>query len=152
MSIVESIKMKNVACFIILLFLVFPAAAEAAFTQAEVRRLTEAKTLLMDADKRSVDDLIEEFNSTGLPIEQIMIYEAIAATFRDIMKDYGENSTRSREQLLNKIRMNMAYFQFGGSRAEQPGGSELNRLIQRKLKHYLPEDIWENQKLFHSLE
>ncbi len=144
--------MNKVVCFILFLVVISPATASAAFTQAEVRRLTEAKILLMDADKRSVDDLIEGFNSTGLPNEQITIYEAIAATFRDIIQDYGEHSAQSQKQLLNKIRMNMAYFQFGGSRAEQPGGSELNRLIQRKLKQYLPENIWDNPKLFHSLE
>jgi len=137
---------------ILLLILISPAIAGAAFTQAEIGRLTEAKALLSDAETRSHDEIIEAFVETGLPHEQLVIYEAIAATFRDIIDDYGENTPESRGRLLNKIRMNMAYFQFGGSKKEQEGGSELNRLIQRKLKEYLPKEIWDNPQLFHSLE
>ena len=145
-------SMKKAVCGIVFLILLLPAIASANFTQVEIRRLTEAKSLLMDAEKRSVEDLIKEFNDTGLPREQLDIYEATAATFRDIINDYSKNDAQSRERLLDKIRMNMAYFQFGGTRAEQEGGSELNRLIQRKLIQYLPENIWDNPKLFHSLE
>jgi hypothetical protein len=139
-------------CLCVLLTFIVPAAAGAALTQTEVFRLTKAKALLMDAEKRPLDEIIEEFERTGLPHEHLQIYEAVAATFRDILTDHQENDTRSRERLLDKIRMNMAYFQFGGTKTEQEGGSELNRLIQRKLKQYLPEDIWGNSKLFHSLE
>ena len=144
--------MKRAVFLIVFLILAFPATADTNFTQAEIRRLTEARALLMDTEKRSRDEIIKEFDETGLPREHLEIYEAIAATFRDITNKYGENSPQSREQLLEKIRMNMAYFQLGGPDTEQPGGSELNRLIRRKLKQYLPEKIWDNPKLFHSLE
>ena len=143
--------MKTFVCFILFILLAFPVMGDADLTQSERKRLTEAKALLMDVESRSVDDLMNKFAETGLAREQLQIYEAIAATFRDIIDQYGKKSLRSRKKVIEKIRMNMAYFQLGGSRAEQKGGSELDRLIQRKLKQYLPEEIWDNTKLFHSL-
>ncbi|MCK5014971.1 MAG: hypothetical protein KAS66_14255 [Candidatus Omnitrophica bacterium] len=143
---------KKTVYLIVFLILAAPATAGANFTQAQTHRLIKAKALLMDTEDRSADDLIKEFEKTGLPHEHLDIYEAIAATFRDITTEYGENSPQSRERLLGKIRMNMAYFQLGGPDTDQPGDGELNRLIRRKLKKYLPKDIWDNPELFHSLE
>ena len=142
----------KIVSYLLLLLLALPITADAAFTQAEIQRLTEARNLLKDSEMRSVNDLIEEFESTGFPDEHLEIYEAVAKTFRDIDNKYGQDNPESRKQLLGKIKLNMAYFQLGGSTQEQSGGSELNRLIQRKLKHYLPENIWGHPKLFHSLD
>lgn len=126
--------------------------ARADFTASEIQRLTKAKTLLMDTENRSVQDILKEFEAMGSPQQQLIIYEAVAAAFRDVQEKYGEDSRQSREQLLAKIRLNMAYFQLGGAVGEQAGMGELNKLIRRKLKQYLPENIWDNPDLFHSLE
>ena len=143
--------MKKFFCLILFLLVTIPVFAGNTLAPDEIQRLTKAKSLLADTEDRSVNELVLKFQKTGWPEDYLAIYEAIAFTFRDITKDY-KNDRVARVRLLDKIRMNMAYFQFGGSRAEQEGSSELNRLIQRKLKQYLPEDIWFNPAIFHSLE
>ena len=63
---------------------------------------------MMDAEKRSADEIRSEFEESGYPQQQLQIYEAIAKTFRDIVADYKENTAEARVRLLDKIRMNMA--------------------------------------------
>lgn len=142
---------KLIICLILCLIFATPSMADTIFSQDEIRRLSTAKKLLMDTEKRSLDHLVNELSTTHSPRQQLAIYEAMAATFRDIIKKYEGDTPQSRERLLGKIRMNMAYFQLGGPDTDDPEDGALNRLIRRKLKHYLPEDIWKNPKLFHSL-
>lgn len=137
--------------FSLIIFGAVTSSADASLTQKDLQRIIRAKALMMDAEKRSADEIRSEFEESGYPQQQLQIYEAIAKTFRDIVADYKENTAEARVRLLDKIRMNMAYFQFGGSKSEKEGGSELNRLIQRKLKEYLPKDIWDDPNVFHSL-
>lgn len=138
--------------FIMVFAALFCAVSVEAWTSSQISRVAEARKLFQNAEKRLVKDILAEFETGGSPEASIGIYEAMAKTFRDINSEYGDDTPESRVRLFSKIKLNMAYFQMSGSRQESPGGSILDRLIQRTLKRYLPEDVWSDPKLFHSLD
>lgn len=146
--------MKRIIALILILAAAAPAFADQELMPQDLQRLNEAKAILADAEARSLDAIADEFIRTGFPADHLQIYEVIALTFQDIMRGHGAEvkGLDGRRRLLEKIKMNLAYFQLGGPDVEAQEENELNILIRRKLKNYMPKELWTNPKLFHSLD
>jgi len=134
-----------------MLFVPTPAiAAEGYLSNAHVVRVTQAQQLLADVDTRSQNETIDEFNRAAFPEGNLQIYEAVAATYKELTQQKGITELNQKRRLYDFIRLNIAYLQFGGS-IEQ-GDKDLNRWIRQTLRRHLPKELFDNDQLFHSLE
>ena len=137
--------------FILLLIIGVPVVVHAApLTQAQIERVKAAKQLLDAADPRTVKEIIEELSQTRFTEGNLQILEAVAQTYRDMLLEYPQAAQGKKEWLHSIIRLNMAYFQFGGSSEQNDSG--LNITIRRKLKKYLSPKLLSDPNLFYSLE
>jgi hypothetical protein len=144
--------MKKITALI--LILAASASAGPGLTPRDMERLKEAKAILADAEPRPLDAVADQLTKTGSPYENLQIYEVVALTFQDIIREHGAEvkGRDGRQRLLEKVKMNLAYFQLGGPDVEAEGEDGLNILIRRKLKDHMPKELWGNPKLFHSLD
>ncbi|HOW35362.1 MAG TPA: hypothetical protein PL155_02980 [Candidatus Omnitrophota bacterium] len=146
----------NLRKFFALVFLInafaFHAYADQDLSPGQLSRLKAAKGLIGDADSRSLQEAADELRTSPDTEGALQILEAVAAVYVELVRDYALDDSTARVRLLDKIRMNMAYFQMGGPDSEGPQESDLNILIRRKLKEHLSSELRNNPKLFYSLE
>src|SRR3989338_3875838 len=83
-------------------------------------RAEKVKKLLGDADTHTLSIILGEIKKSSYPEGELQIHEAVAQTFRDMVQKYQPADKEARIRLLDKVRMNMAYFQLGGPDAESP--------------------------------
>ena len=76
----------------------------------------------------------------------------MAKTYADIVREVNVEGKKKKEWLYSMVCLNMAYLQFGGSQGKSGSTTELNRLIRRKLKGYLPPNALKRDGFFYSLE
>ncbi|MEK7377063.1 MAG: hypothetical protein AABZ57_07910, partial [Candidatus Margulisiibacteriota bacterium] len=113
---------------------------EAGLTAQHERRIGQANRLLAEVDRRSANDICDEFNKTAAPEANVKIYEAVAATYDDLVKSKDIQDAAQKVHLYDQIRLNVAYIQFGGD-PEYDGGKLLDRWIRQALVRYLPKDL-----------
>ena len=128
------------------------AWAQAGLSALQMNRLAHAKELLGAVDTRAVEMIAAEIAKSPAAEGALQIFEAVARVYADLVDEYELTDYEARERLLERIRMNMAYFQLGGPDAEGPGESGLNVLIRRRLIRHLPPELMSDPRLFHSLE
>ena len=144
--------------FFVLIFFSFLATGVHAqgdsgfLTAPDIERLKGVKALLGGIDKKSLQASIRELEKTRHPHTNLVMREAMARTFTDIVKEVNVEGQKKKEWLYSMICLNMAYLQFGGSQGKRGSTSELNRLIRRKLKEYLPPDLFHQSGFLYSLE
>ena len=142
--------------FILLTFLlnvfVLCAYANTDLSTEQIERVTKAKRLLGDADQGSLTKTIHRLKKSPAVEGELQIIEAVAATYDELVRKYKPADKMARERLLDKIRMNMAYFQLGGPDTENPRESSLNIVIRRKLKEHLPSELINQPGFLYSLE
>ncbi len=149
--------MKRVLPLIIFLFLTFSAHGEEKYgrghlTAPEIERVKVFKGLLDDVDKKSLRQTIEALEKTGNPPLYIQMREAMARTYADIVRDQNVEGQKKREWLYSMVALNMAYLQLGATQDAAGHTTSLNRLIRRKLKAYLPPDVFIQPGFHYSLE
>ena len=125
--------------------------ADAALTDAHTRRLEQANYILREVDLRPLPMIIEEMNRTASPEGNLQIYEAVAATYQEIVDRKHITDSERKQSLYDSIRMNVAFMQFGGG-IEHKGDKVLDRWIRQTLARHLPEGVFDNDQLFHSLK
>ena len=76
----------------------------------------------------------------------------MAKTYTDIVREINVKGQKKKEWLYSMVCLNMAYLQFGGSQGKYGSTTELNRLIRKKLKEYLPGDVFKQSGYLHSLQ
>lgn len=118
----------------------------------QLERVKAAQELLCEADPQPLQKIINELQTSPALEGNIYILESVALTYRDLVAKYGIINQSAKERLLEKVRLNMAYFQLGGQDNEGNDQNPLDIMIRRKLKEYLPEYVWKDTQLFHSLE
>ena len=143
--------MKNLT--IILLFLL-AASANASGNDLSARqaeRLSEARHILAEVDPRSEEAIARELLTTPYPEENLQIYEAVARTYLDLVTRKEIVDPQAKTQLFNKIRLNVAFLQFGGSPASGTG-KKMDVWIRQTLVRHIPAELLGSPALFHSLQ
>lgn len=143
---------KIITLMLLMNSFVFYAYAYQDLSPAQMNRLKAAKELLGDADTHSLKEATDELKKSPDTEGALQIVEAVAAVYVELVRDYKLDDPQARIRLLDKIRMNMAYFQMGGPDTEGAQESSLNILIRRKLKDHLSPELKKNPNLFYSLE
>jgi hypothetical protein len=143
---------KNIVA-IVLFFYLF-AYAPFAFSKVHLNEQEKARVqsiheIVSEIEKKSVKQMINEIEKTAYPEVNLIIKEAMAHTYADIVKEENVQGQHKREWLYSMIALNMAYFQFGGDKDSSGGAKNVNKLIRYKLKTYLPANIF-NRPGFHS--
>src|SRR3989338_5082888 len=124
------INQRTVCTFAIILCLLLPVcAAESGLTQDDYARVQRAKKLLAEVDNRPVQAIIDEFNRADFPEGNVQIYEAVAATYRDLAVRKELTAFEDKKSLYDSIRMNVAFLQFGGD-IGHTGDKKLNQWIR----------------------
>lgn len=140
----------------IFIFLATPVHAEVSYksrhlTAQEIERVRTVKALLHDVDKKSLRETINELEKTRNPQVSLEMREAMAKAYTDIVRDFNVNGEKKKEWLYSMVCLNMAYLQLGGDQAPPGSTTSLNRLIRKKLKEYLPLDIFRKPGFLYSL-
>lgn len=123
---------------------------EAGLTGGQEERVAEARTLLEEVDLRSAQEIIDEFNRTPAPQANLQIYEAVAATYAELVKRKEVTGAASKKNLYNQIRLNVAYLQFGGD-PDSESSRKLDLWIRQTLVRHLPRELMDDPAVFHSL-
>ena len=121
-------------------------------TSQQITRVATVKNLLGSIEKRSSDELAKHIGKTHSTELQLQIWEAVAVTYKDMIKQYGVETQERREWLYSMIQLNMAYFRLGGEQEESTTDTALNLTIRRKLKEHLPANFFSNRSVFFSLD
>jgi hypothetical protein len=142
---------------IIFIFLATSAHAQGDYrsgylTASDIERVKAVKVLLYDVDTKSLQETIDELEKTRHLQINLQIREAMAKTYTDIVGEINVKGQKKKEWLYSMVCLNMAYLQFGGSQGKSGSTTELNRLIRRKLKEYLPLNVSEQPGFIHLLE
>ena len=138
--------------FTVLLIALWSALpAEAGLTGVQENRVAQARQLLEEVDLRSAREIIDEFNRTPAPQANLQIYEAVAATYADLVKRKEVTDAASKKQLYNQIRLNVAYLQFGGD-PESENSRKLDLWIRQTLFRHLPRELMDDTAVFLSLD
>jgi len=144
--------MKLNTLLVFIMFLILPQSAQADNGDgAFLARILDAKTLVADLDPRSVEDISIELRSTSSPEGNLQIYEAVAATFRDLVINGDVTDEVGKKNLYDQIRMNVAFIQFGGN-PNTSSGKKIDRWIRQTLMKYLPQDLLKDEDMFYSAE
>jgi len=149
---------KVISFFILFLFLTVSVHAQGGYdsrwelTPSQRQRLMAAKQLLAGIDKESLQQTIDALRKTRHFQLNVQMREAMAKTYADIVKEENVVGQKKKEWLYSMVCLNMAYLQFGGAQGSPGSTTDLNRLIRRKLKEYLPENILKQPGFIYSLE
>ena len=145
--------MIRVVFLVIFIFLAVPAHAQGNFpTPRDIERVRVLKEILYGIDTKSLRETIEELEKTRHSQINLQMREAMAKTYADIVREINVEGQKKKEWLYSMVCLNMAYLQFGGSQGKSGSTTELNRLIRRKLKEYLPPNALKRDGFFYSLE
>lgn len=125
--------------------------AWARLTQDDLPRVQKARMLLAEVDSRSSEDILKSFNATESPEGNLVIYEAVAATYCELAPQIGAVKAEDKKALYDTIRMNVAFVQYGGD-IGHTGDRKIHQWVRQALKRHLPAGIIKDTKLFYSLE
>lgn len=128
--------------------LLFSSAVFAdSLTDGQITRVKAYKFLIQDVDQKSLRQTIEELENMPYTEENLQIMEAMAKAYAHIAREQDVVKQRNKDWLYGQIAMNMAYLQMGGSNPTG-GNASLSRLICRKLKEHLSEELLSHPVLF----
>lgn len=142
---------------LILVLLTAGAGAEGNYRMAhlsfsDIERVRAAKELISEVDRKSLQETIHELEKSHNPKSDLLMKEAMAKTYRDIVKEIQVEGQSKREWLYSMVCLNMAYLQFGGGAGKATDTTSLNRLIRQKLIAYLPSHALTQKGFFYSLD
>ena len=118
----------------------------------QLARIKTAKEILGVADSRTFSATINEIEKSPRAEGALEIFEAVTATYGELIKKHQLTDKKAQERLLDKIRMNMAYFQLGGPDVERSSGDNLNIVIRRSLKKHLSTELMSDKRFFKTLD
>ena len=147
---------KQFFLFVVFMFLAGLAHAEGNYTRRhftgqEIERVRAVKELLDGIDTKSLQETINELEKSRYPRLNLEMKEAMAKAYTDIVREIKVEGQKKKEWLYSMVCLNMAYLQFGGDQGKSGSTTELNRLIRKKLKEYLPQDVLKQPGFIYSL-
>lgn len=138
--------------FFLIIFLFLSSSVRAEYlTGQEIQRVKAVKQVLSGVDGKSLQQTIDELGKTRYPHLNLIMREAMARTYVDIVRDNNVVEQKKKAWLYSMVCLNMAYVQFAGFQGSRTSATALNRLIRRKLREYLPADILKQPGFFYSL-
>ena len=141
----------NILLILVLLFILPQSAQAKSDDDLFLARIHNAKALVADHDLRSVADISRQLHATSSAEGNLQIYEAVAATYRDLVASGDVTDEAGKKNLYDQIRMNVAFIQFGGD-PNYGGGAKINRWIRQTLVNYLPQNLMNNEDMFYSAD
>ena len=111
-------------------------------TLSEVQRVRALKELLGGVDSKTLQQTVDELEKADYPRVNLDMKEAITKTYADIVRDKNVIDQEERVWLYSMVTLNMAYLQLGGTQDKAGSTGPLNQLIRRKLREYLPPEIF----------
>jgi hypothetical protein len=116
----------------------------------DLERVRTFKELIRDVDVKSLEQTIHEIEIASYPELELQMREAIAKTYADIVREQKGIDQAQKEWLYSMVTINMAYLQFGGK--QDDSGTALNMIIRKKLREYLPSDVFTHPGFLQKLE
>ncbi len=137
---------------LVLNFSILYANAYQGLSARQLARVEAAQKMLGAADDRALSTTIDTIEKSPWNEGALEIFEAVAATYNELVRKYQLTDKKAQERLLDKVRMNMAYFQLGGQDVERSSGDNLNIVIRRLLKTHLSAQLRSDRRFFKSLD
>ena len=138
--------------FFLIIFLFLSSSVHAEYlTGQDIQRVKAVTQVLSGIDGKSLQQTIDELEKTRYPHLNLIMREAMAKTYADIVRDNNVVEPKKKAWLYSMVCLNMAYVQFAGFQKQKSNTTSLNRLIRRKLREYLPADILKQPGFFYSL-
>ena len=135
--------------FVILFFLlpIHISYAQGSLTPQQIERVKACKQLIEEVDTKSLQKTIHELEDSTYPELNLQIMEAMTKAYDDIVQEQKVIGLKNKQWLYSMIALNMANLQFGG----KVEGS-VHRLINYKLKMYLPKEVFAHPGFSKSVE
>ena len=138
--------------FAIFSFLIlFTGVAEAGLSTQQLDRVKVAKDLLRGVDGKSLEMTIQDIENSPYPEGNLQIFEAIASTYKEMLKEYNLPDQSQKEWLHSMVLLNMAYIQLAGEKTKKID-SRLNMLIRDKLKERLSDKLLKDPRIVQRIE
>lgn len=149
--------MKKSVIVLLLLMLVLPQGVSAqegrrSLGEKDIARVQACKRLFKGVDGQTMEETVEQLESNPYPREQIILMEAMARTYAEVVEEQEVSEPAKKKWLYSMVTLNMAYLQLGGYQLKKAHAVPLHRIIQGKLKKYIPPELMENRDLFNPLE
>lgn len=134
--------MKKTTILLITAFIFSPIHSIFArsLTSQEIEQVEGIKALVQDVEQKSLKKIIAELEANPNTRTQLMIKDAMAKAYRDIVDEQKVRGADKKVWLYSMVNLNMAYLQFVGTK-HKAKDTPLNMLIRNKLRGYLPSDI-----------
>lgn len=138
--------------FILLIHTVCVGATFAnGLSPTQMDRLKDYKSLIREVDGMGLQEDIRRLEHSGYPEQTLQIMEAMARTYIDLIREQNIEAPADRKWLFSMVQLNMAYMRLAGSPDVQ-GTNPLNRMIIKKLRSYLPEDLMRHPAFFDAMD
>jgi hypothetical protein len=129
--------MRPYISLVLFLLLSTSAFAGGKLSPSEIERVKAFKQLIVDVDKKSVEQTIRQIEKGDDPHFVLQIQEIIAKVYSDIIRDNEVKDTGKREWIYGLVALNMANLQFGGT----AGRDSMNAMIRKRLQDNLPHSV-----------
>ena len=151
---VSSMKFRLVKIIFLFLVVFIPASVSQAesLSAQQIARVKACKRLIAEVDIKSLQRSIDELEASLYPELNLEIMEAVTQAYDDIVREQNVTKLKDKEWLYAMITLNMANLQFGGGVGKNSRDAGLNRLIERKLKEYLPAEALNHPGFSKSVE
>lgn len=123
-----------------------------ALSEEELGRVRACKRLLKGVDDESVEETVARLEENHYPLEHIILMEAMARTYAEMVEEQQVVEIKKKKWLYSMVTLNMAYLQLGGFQLKKAHAVPLHRIIQRKLRSYIPAEMMKNEDLFNPLD
>lgn len=149
---IKNYKMKLNKFLALILFLILPQVAQTESNDGIfLKRIHEVKEIVKDLEPRSAGDILKDLRETSSPEGNLQIFEAVAATYKDLVVHKNIVDKKDKRDLYDQIRLNVAFIQFGGN-PNSGDGKKLDRWIRQTLIKYLPQDLMNDEDMFFSID
>ena len=133
-------KFLPLLIFFLLASFVYAEGKHRHLNPQDIDRVKLCQKILLGIDERSLDQMINDLESSQYPQANLIMLEAMARAYTDVANDLKIVEKDSQKRLLNKVKLNMAYLQLNNFDKSSNGSEPLSRLIVHKLKQHLPPD------------
>ena len=138
-------------CIICMIFSITPVFGNGILSPLQRQRVEQCCIILAEVDKQGLESRLRHLEEHPHLEENIVILEALARTYQEIVQEQGVDNQKTKEWLYSKVLLNIGYLQLGGLHINKRD-TVLNKLIRHKFKKYISAEILNNEDIFYSLD